>query len=104
MKNKLKLIIPILLVLIVTLVILLIPRNKELEKEDNIYNNIDFGDTNIIFNSNEVNFDNTSSGLSSTNVQNAIDELYDSINNGCFGGYSKGTETGGTYTCNYKEK
>ena len=27
-------------------------------------------------------------------------QLYDSINNGCAGGYSKGEESGGTYTCN----
>ena len=86
MKNKLKLIIPVLLVIIVTLVIVLIPKNKELEKEDNIYDNLDFGDTNIIFNSSEVNYDNSESELQSRTVQDVIDELYDSINNGCAGG------------------
>ena len=36
----------------------------------------------ILYNSNAVGFDNTSSGMEATNVQDAIDELYTDVNSG----------------------
>ena len=37
--------------------------------------------TNYLFNSSEVQYDNTTSGINSDNVQDAIDELYADANN-----------------------
>lgn len=36
-----------------------------------------------LFNSNVVSYDNSTTGLKSRNVKDAIDELYSSIVNGC---------------------
>lgn len=56
--------------------------------------------TTILYDSEEVSFDNSSSGMSSTNVQDAIDEIYKAATSDCRIGYSKGTETDNTYICN----
>ena len=53
-----------------------------------------------LFNSNTVSYDNGTTGLKSRNVQNAIDELYSSVLNGCKPGYSKGEDNGTVYVCN----
>ena len=53
-----------------------------------------------LFNSNAVSYDNGTTGLKSRNVQNAIDELYSSVLNGCKPGYSKGEDNGTVYVCN----
>ena len=39
-------------------------------------NNIELGDTSLSFDSGDVNYDNTASGIKSNNVKGAIDELY----------------------------
>lgn len=51
--------------------------------------------------SNQVGYDNTSSGMSATNVQDAIDELYTKANSiECKKGYAKQNETSSGYECN----
>ena len=87
-KNITNIIILILIMVsIIELVLLLNGSNKGLEKSKNgvkpIYNDdIKLGDTGILFDSANVNYNNTNSGLTSTKVQNAIDELY-GLSNTC---------------------
>ena len=71
--------------------------NKKIQDYDKPFDFPNLGDAAILFNSNVVNFSNNA--LKSRNVQNAVDELYSSIQNGCKTGYNKGNQTGGTYTC-----
>lgn len=53
---------------------------------------------------NQVSYDNTTSGLISTKVDDAIDELYDKANNiWCKKGYTKGSDTAAGYTCEVNE-
>ncbi len=54
----------------------------------------------ILFNADQVGFDNTGTSLSSTDVQGALDELYTKANNlWCKSGYTKQNENGRTYEC-----
>ena len=53
-----------------------------------------------IFDSEDVNFSDNS--MSSKNVQSAVDELLQAFRDGCRVGYSKGTSTDTSYTCNKK--
>ena len=104
MKDKLKYLIPIVVFLVVTLIFVLVKSNnyKSTTNLDNIYD-IDeqlFGDTGILFNSNQVAYSGSSSGVSANIVQNAIDELYYAIINGCQVGYTKGTTNSTSYVCN----
>ena len=54
----------------------------------------------ILFESGEVSYNNDTSGMRSTNVQDAIDELFLAINSDCKLGYSKGETTAKSYICN----
>ena len=82
MKNRLKVIIPFVILVVMCiagLVIILDSNNNELK--DNINNNqnvekeSNLGDTTVDYDSANVKYNNSSSGLTSTKVQNAIDEL-----------------------------
>lgn len=75
-------------------------KKKVLDINNEYTPSYDFGDIGggIIFAANVVNFNNTS--MASKNVQNAVDELYQAYSDGCEVGYSKGTTTSGSYTCN----
>ena len=90
MQNKLKLIIPftiLVVIFIVELVIIFGSKSKELKINTNTQSNIkntsekaeeetNLGDATIYFNSANVNYNNSNSGLTSNRVQNAVDELY----------------------------
>ena len=94
MKKNLYLIIPAIIIGVLSIVILLIP-NKRLDDNSNNM----FGDTNTYFNSNNVSYDNTSSILISSNIQDAIEEVYQGILSDCYIGYSKGNILSTSYTC-----
>ena len=105
-KNKVLVVGIIALVIVLSLVIIINTTNKKLDKETK-YNNsykpnydeeLKLGD--VLFNSTDVNYDNTDSGLSSTTVKEAIDELYDNLlQKECAIGYSKAKTERGIYTC-----
>ena len=97
MKKKKIAIIVIIPLLLLTL---FISFNGKYKSTKNRYQYGDIGGG-ILFNSNTINFNNN--GMSSKNVQNAIDELYQSIDDGCLAGYEKVSSVGGTYTCNKRE-
>ena len=65
-------------------------------------NSVALNDTSFLFNSNRVSFGDSNSGISGNTVQSAIEEIYQSIQDGCFVGYTKGTSTSTTYKCNKK--
>lgn len=92
MKKKKIVTITIVLILLLTL---LLSFNKVGLRNNHQYGDIGGG---ILFNSNTINF--SRNNLSSRNVQDAIDELYQSIFDGCKAGYSKSSNSGGSYTCN----
>ena len=105
-KNKVLVVGIIALVIVLSLVIIINTTSKKLNK-DNEYNNsykpnydeeLNLGD--ILFNSTNVNYDNTNSGLSSTTVKEAIDELYDTIlQKECAPGYVTQNTIAGYYEC-----
>ena len=76
MKGKLKYIIPFMVLLVISVIefILLIKPNKELTSVNN-EEEIKLADAPVYFSSNNVHYDN-SNGLTSSNVQDAIEELY----------------------------
>lgn len=79
--NLVYVIIPVLLIVSIIELILLIKPNKQLKSntiKPNYDEEIKLGD--ILFDSDYVSYDNTNSGLSSTTVQDAIDELYSAAN------------------------
>ena len=92
MRKYYKVIIPIVLVCVVTLIVVIIHNNnseKSFTGSEGVSNSnlnepriddekVKLGDTinGYLFDSKDVNFDNTDSGLLSTNVGDAIDELY----------------------------
>ena len=100
-------IIPVLIVIsVVGLILLLNTNNHELKSnsnseiktnEPNYDEEVALGD--ILFNSNQVAYSGSSSGISANTVKNAIDELYYAINNGCQVGYTKGIVTQTSYVC-----
>ena len=101
MKKYLKHII-VLVIVLLTLILILNANSKYKRKDANIINDFiqNLGDIGggILFNSNVVNF--SSDSMSSKNVQNAVMELYESIDGGCAPGYVKGTTGDGYYNCN----
>ena len=98
MKKYIKIIIPLLIISIVCL-ILFKGSNKNNLKPNNPFNP-NIGDINILFASSAVNYNNSTSGLKSRTVQDAIDELYAATTSDCYIGYTKGTTTSTTYVCN----
>ena len=111
-KKKInKKIILLLVSIILVVAIFLLYNNRKVNKKVDTENqsqtvlkyktgNIMLGDVNATYDSEDINYNNSTSGMKSHNVQNAIDELYNSITDGCYVGYSKGTENGTIYTCN----
>ena len=83
----------ILLVIILILFISFNGKNSNKSKERFLG---DIGDG-ILLNSNVVNF--SSYSMASKNVQNAVDELYSSYDDGCQIYYAKSSTSGGKYTC-----
>ncbi len=82
-KKKIKItyiIIPVLLVISIVELVLLLKPNKELSKSTKINYDEEFRLGDILFDSDDVGYDNTNSGLTSTTVQDAIDELYTAAN------------------------
>ena len=91
-KKKIKIVYIIVSVLVIVslveLVLLLNTNNKELQsskeytkiQETNYNDDLKLGDSTILFDSGNVSYDNTNSGLTSTNVKEAIDELYGTAN------------------------
>ena len=63
---------------------------------------LSYNETSILFDSSAVSYSNTNSGMSTTNVQTSIEELYEAIMGDCYVGYTKGTTTATSYTCNKK--
>ena len=106
-SNLIYIIILIVTILIVSLVLLLLltPKNSSLKKNPfslNFDEDLKLADSNIYYNSNRVAYNNTSSGMSSNTIQDAIDELYAGVMGDCYVGYTKGTTTSSQYTCNKK--
>ena len=97
MKNKLKIIVPLVFICVILLVLFLSISNKTIKEEFD--NNSSFGDTSNYFNSNRVFYNNTETGISSNNLQNAIEEVYQGIIGDCYVGYTKGITTTMQYTC-----
>ena len=82
-KKYFIIIVPILLIAVIVELILLLKPNNELKSNQvkpNYDDDIKLGDSTILFDSANVNYDNTNSGLTSTKVQDAIDELYTAAN------------------------
>ena len=81
-KKYFMIIVPILLIAVIVELILLLKPNNEL-KSNQVKPNYDeelrLADI-ILFDSANVSYDNTSSGLTSTNVQDAIEEIYTAAN------------------------
>ena len=106
-KSKGKVIIIIIIILAILSLIITFNQNKS-NLNGNVGNNNkgnnteyippNFGDTNFLFDSNRVSF--SSDAMKSKNVKTAIDELYAAVTNGCYVGYTKGTDNGTTYVCN----
>ena len=101
-KKYLKIITPVFIIIIISLVILLTNTKKETSK-NNKKDSI-LPDTNIIFNSNQVGYDNSNNTVSKNDVQDAIDELYEAVTTKCYIGYTKGNVTSSSYTCTKKTK
>ena len=74
--------------------------NKKYDSKIEEYLPLSFGEIGggIIFESSAINFANNN--ISSKNVEDVIDELYDSLIDGCAPGYSKGVTSGDSYICN----
>ena len=104
-KGNYKLILGI--VIGIVLSYLLLSKDKELkndvEKISNTNNTeeVELGDTATYFDSINVHYDNTSSGLTNNTVKEAIDELYDNLlSKECAIGYVKQNATTKHYECN----
>ena len=81
-KKYFIIIVPILLIAVIVELILLLKPNNELKSnkvKPNYDEDLRLADT-ILFDSANVSYDNTNSGLTSTKVQDAIDELYTAAN------------------------
>ena len=103
-KGNYKLILGI--VIGIVLSYLLLSKDKELkndvEKISNTNNTeeVELGDTATYFDSINVHYDNTSSGLTNDTVKEAIDELYDiALQKECKSGYIKLSEIDERYVC-----
>ena len=103
MIRNLKKLIPILVILIVVIVLLLISNNIKLngnQSDPNYDEDMKLADLQIYYNSSRVAYDNSNSGMSSNTIQDAIDELYASLSDGCYVGYTKSELSSTQYTCN----
>ena len=101
-KKYLKIIIPVIILVSVVSIILLINSQKEKSRENKRDDLLP--DTNILFNSNVVGYNNSSNTISKNDVQDAIDELYEAVTSKCYVGYTKGNVTSSSYTCTKKSK
>ena len=100
MKKQMIIIIPLLILTIISLVVFKPNKDITFNSNNNIFEP-KMGDiSNYAIVANQVNYDNSESGLKSRNVQTAIDELYAGLTSGCYVGYIKASETSTTYICN----
>ena len=83
MKKKLMIIIPLVLLSVVEVILLIKPNNSK-DKEDNSA----MGDTNIIYDSDRVDYDNSLNDAAVNTVQNAIDRIYGALKGGCYVGFN----------------
>lgn len=102
-KNLIYILVAITAIACIAELIIIIKPNKELQGHNGSLNydeDYRLADAPIYYNSNRVAYNNSNSGMSSNTVQNAIDELYAGVVGDCYVGYTKGTTTSSSYTCN----
>ena len=107
MKMKKAIVLFLLLIVIIAGFVLkssLLKDNTQTVNVDNVElkDGLKFADVFSLFNSADVSYDNTNSGLTSTTVQDAIDELYTVASTlNCRPGYIKQNDLGHLYECRH---